>query len=121
MNTEKGSSADEKWCGYCRKTDHNDSECWCTRAATWPIFPGPIEKSRDPIKKTIRDHVNIGMPIDPSNNIVYLNLDIMSLDTKKRFGVLFPSLMKTSKTIGVNEEKNVLFSYADRRSGSKGS
>lgn len=21
-----------KWCSYCRKDDHNDSECWSTRA-----------------------------------------------------------------------------------------
>lgn len=21
-----------KWCSYCRKCDHNDSECWSTRA-----------------------------------------------------------------------------------------
>src|SRR5574337_399331 len=21
----------EKWCSYCRKADHTDAECWCTR------------------------------------------------------------------------------------------
>ena len=21
-----------KWCNYCRKADHTDDECWCTRA-----------------------------------------------------------------------------------------
>lgn len=24
-----------KWCTYCRKYDHNDSECWSTRPANW--------------------------------------------------------------------------------------
>lgn len=24
-----------KWCSYCRKTDHDDSECSCTRPADW--------------------------------------------------------------------------------------
>lgn len=45
-----------KWCAYCQKSDHNDSECWCTRASqptgayqidfsklgkAW-TFPGPM-------------------------------------------------------------------------------
>lgn len=25
-----------KWCSYCRKDDHNDNECWCTRAVPHP-------------------------------------------------------------------------------------
>jgi len=23
--------AEAKWCSYCKKSDHNDDECWCTR------------------------------------------------------------------------------------------
>lgn len=25
----------EKWCSYCRKSDHSDTECRCTRPAGW--------------------------------------------------------------------------------------
>jgi hypothetical protein len=28
-----------KWCSYCQKSDHSDSECWCTRVA--PSAPSP--------------------------------------------------------------------------------
>lgn len=28
-----------RWCTYCRKDNHNDSECWSTRPAGW--LPGP--------------------------------------------------------------------------------
>jgi hypothetical protein len=34
----------KKWCTYCRKDNHSDSECWCTRAVTYapqPYIPGP--------------------------------------------------------------------------------
>jgi hypothetical protein len=24
-----------KWCNYCQKNNHNDSECWSTRPAGW--------------------------------------------------------------------------------------
>jgi hypothetical protein len=23
------------WCSYCRKADHSDAQCWCTRPADW--------------------------------------------------------------------------------------
>jgi hypothetical protein len=29
------------WCSYCRKHDHNDSECWSTRPADWKETPPP--------------------------------------------------------------------------------
>lgn len=28
-----------KWCTYCRKADHSDAECWCTRVAPYPSDP----------------------------------------------------------------------------------
>ena len=31
------SAAPGKWCSYCRKNDHDDSECWSTRPADWQI------------------------------------------------------------------------------------
>lgn len=31
--------ATNKWCEHCKKTDHNDSECWSTR-----YVPGELKK-----------------------------------------------------------------------------
>lgn len=31
------------YCYYCKKDDHNDSECWSTRPADWrPSYVPPI-------------------------------------------------------------------------------
>lgn len=32
-----------KWCSYCRKSDHDDSECYCTRVVGWEhMRPAPV-------------------------------------------------------------------------------
>lgn len=34
-----------KWCSHCRKHDHNDDECWCTRAVTAVVEKPSITSS----------------------------------------------------------------------------
>jgi hypothetical protein len=37
---------EKKWCSYCGKDSHNDSECHCTRPADWKpgrVMPDPLE------------------------------------------------------------------------------
>lgn len=32
--------SEDKYCSYCKKTGHWDSECWCTRPIDWkPTLP----------------------------------------------------------------------------------
>lgn len=47
-----------KWCTYCRKHDHNDDECYCTRAlpASWVPTPAmSMEIFREATAAAARD------------------------------------------------------------------
>lgn len=38
--------SEQKWCHYCRKDNHNDSECSSTRPSDWK--PGPADMKPAP-------------------------------------------------------------------------
>jgi hypothetical protein len=52
-----------KWCSYCQKHDHDDAECWCTRAAgsRYPLtHAATFPTAEPPAQGAAQDEVSSG-------------------------------------------------------------